>query len=62
MLNLELQSKFIKWLPVKLPNNEFNKLFTESQVSTEFTLRLTSGGYIQIEELIISEYLRARKI
>lgn len=44
MLNLELQSKFIKWLPVKLPNNEFNKLLTESQVSTEFTLRLTSGG------------------
>lgn len=64
-LKLELQSKFIKWLPVKLPTNKFNKfnkLLTESQISTEFTLRLTSGGYIQTEELIISAYLKVRKI
>lgn len=26
MLNLELQNKFIYWVPVKLPNNEFNKI------------------------------------
>ena len=41
-LNLELQSKFIKWLPVKLPNNKFNKfnkLFAESQISTEFYIK-----------------------
>ena len=65
-LNLELQSKFITWLPVKLPNNKFNKFnkqLTESQISNEFTSRLTvSGGYIQPEELIISAYLKVRKI
>lgn len=33
----------------------------ESQVSTEFTLRLSSGGQIRREELIISEYLRQGK-
>lgn len=38
--------------------SEFSKLFMESQILTEVTLRLR---YIQIEEFITSEYFRARK-
>ena len=45
-----------------MSNDEFNIPFMESQVSTEFTLRLSSGGQIRREKLIISEYFRARKI